>query len=405
MQATSACFAGLLAARHQFARGLRRCVGHRARRRPDGLGEMGDRGGIEPIGLGELSGQARSQRAQPLDQPASASPVARQGEAFPLGRRCTSSRSLDTSIPTKVSISRPCACGLVRVVRSGRPWRLFGLGEPADGAPSSGAGLSARGAKGLPSATAALTLPHRRRGDEIQGASAGRVSKEAHAAAPTIQDTTHDPDPAGVGSGAVLCDKICRMHARRRGRADLDEARRRRSNRPGNSQAKGPRAEGRSGKQRPGDESRPLTEGVSPAAPRRGRGESLRVHDRGGISRTQLRPLGRRCPGVPQCRYGRAPLQRTPLHALHRALAAHGWCRSPAMRCRCSTRPASSPSICTPAPQAGLFDVSHMGQIRLRGADAAPALEALVPGDIAAWRRGRMRYTLLLNEPAASSTI
>ena len=29
--------------------------------------------------------------------------------------------------------------------------------------------------------------------------------------------------------------------------------------------------------------------------------------------------------------------------------------------------------------QAGLFDVSHMGQIRLTGADAAKALEALVP--------------------------
>ena len=32
--------------------------------------------------------------------------------------------------------------------------------------------------------------------------------------------------------------------------------------------------------------------------------------------------------------------------------------------------------------QAGLFDVSHMGQICLRGAGAAKALEALVPVDI-----------------------
>ena len=46
---------------------------------------------------------------------------------------------------------------------------------------------------------------------------------------------------------------------------------------------------------------------------------------------------------------------------------------------------------------AGLFDVSHMGQIRLRGAAAAGALEALVPGDIAGLAPGRMRYTLLLN--------
>jgi hypothetical protein len=42
------------------------------------------------------------------------------------------------------------------------------------------------------------------------------------------------------------------MHARRRGRVPGSNRgpRRRRSNRPGNSQAKGPRAEGRSGKQR-----------------------------------------------------------------------------------------------------------------------------------------------------------
>src|SRR5438552_2571008 len=48
--------------------------------------------------------------------------------------------------------------------------------------------------------------------------------------------------------------------------------------------------------------------------------------------------------------------------------------------------------------QAGLFDVSHMGQIRLRGAGAASALEALVPGDLQALAPQRMRYTLLLNE-------
>jgi aminomethyltransferase len=49
---------------------------------------------------------------------------------------------------------------------------------------------------------------------------------------------------------------------------------------------------------------------------------------------------------------------------------------------------------------AGLFDVSHMGQIRLVGVAAARALEALVPGDLQALAAGRMRYTLLLNEAA-----
>jgi aminomethyltransferase len=48
--------------------------------------------------------------------------------------------------------------------------------------------------------------------------------------------------------------------------------------------------------------------------------------------------------------------------------------------------------------QAGLFDVSHMGQIRLRGAAAAHALEALVPGDLRELAPQRMRYTLLLNK-------
>jgi aminomethyltransferase len=48
--------------------------------------------------------------------------------------------------------------------------------------------------------------------------------------------------------------------------------------------------------------------------------------------------------------------------------------------------------------QAGLFDVSHMGQIRLAGADCVPALERLVPGDLAALAPLRIRYTLFLNE-------
>jgi len=48
--------------------------------------------------------------------------------------------------------------------------------------------------------------------------------------------------------------------------------------------------------------------------------------------------------------------------------------------------------------QAGLFDVSHMGQLMVSGEGAAEALEALVPGDISALKPGRVRYSLLLNE-------
>jgi aminomethyltransferase len=90
-------------------------------------------------------------------------------------------------------------------------------------------------------------------------------------------------------------------------------------------------------------------------------------------------------------------LRRTPLHDLHDELGArmtpfagyempvqyrdgvlaeHRWTRT----------------------RAGLFDVSHMGQARLRGPDAAGALEALVCGDVKGLAPGAQRYTLLLND-------
>jgi aminomethyltransferase len=47
---------------------------------------------------------------------------------------------------------------------------------------------------------------------------------------------------------------------------------------------------------------------------------------------------------------------------------------------------------------AGLFDVSHMGQLQLKGPDVAAKLERLVPGDISALKAGKMRYSLLLGE-------
>nr|WP_176719625.1 glycine cleavage system aminomethyltransferase GcvT [Salinivibrio sp. BNH] len=47
---------------------------------------------------------------------------------------------------------------------------------------------------------------------------------------------------------------------------------------------------------------------------------------------------------------------------------------------------------------AGLFDVSHMGQIRLHGADAAKALEALVPVDVLDLPQGKQRYAVFTNE-------
>ena len=92
-----------------------------------------------------------------------------------------------------------------------------------------------------------------------------------------------------------------------------------------------------------------------------------------------------------------APLKRTPLFSLHLLLGAKmvpfaGW-----------EMPVQYPAgiiaehLHTRA-QAGLFDVSHMGQLRLAGAAPEAALEALVPGDITGLASGRMRYTLLLDE-------
>ena len=90
-------------------------------------------------------------------------------------------------------------------------------------------------------------------------------------------------------------------------------------------------------------------------------------------------------------------LKKTPLHGLHLELGARmvpfaGY-----------AMPVQYPAgvlkehLHTRA-QAGLFDVSHMGQVRLTGDDPAAALEALVPGDIRGLARGRMRYTLFTSE-------
>ncbi|MFN3569633.1 MAG: glycine cleavage system aminomethyltransferase GcvT [Polaromonas sp.] len=92
-----------------------------------------------------------------------------------------------------------------------------------------------------------------------------------------------------------------------------------------------------------------------------------------------------------------AELLTTPLHALHLELGARmvpfaGYSMpvqypSGLMAEHLHTRTA-----------AGLFDVSHMGQLRLAGADAAAALETLIPVDVIGLAAGKQRYGLLLNE-------
>ncbi|MCV2894481.1 glycine cleavage system aminomethyltransferase GcvT [Lentibacter sp. XHP0401] len=48
--------------------------------------------------------------------------------------------------------------------------------------------------------------------------------------------------------------------------------------------------------------------------------------------------------------------------------------------------------------EAGLFDVSHMGQVILRGAGAAAGLEALIPQDVIGLEAERQRYGFFTNE-------
>jgi aminomethyltransferase len=92
-----------------------------------------------------------------------------------------------------------------------------------------------------------------------------------------------------------------------------------------------------------------------------------------------------------------APLRHTPLYDLHCALGARMVAFAGYEMPVQYSAGIIAEHLHTRA-KAGLFDVSHMGQIRLRGAAAARALGALVPGDLQGLMPGRMRYTLLLGE-------
>lgn len=91
-----------------------------------------------------------------------------------------------------------------------------------------------------------------------------------------------------------------------------------------------------------------------------------------------------------------SPLLQTPLHALHLELGARmvpfaGY-----------AMPVQYPAgIITEHRQcrasAALFDVSHMGQLRLVGPDAAAALESLVPQDVLDLPVGKQRYAFFTN--------
>ena len=74
------------------------------------------------------------------------------------------------------------------------------------------------------------------------------------------------------------------------------------------------------------------------------------------------------------------------------------WCPSPAMKCRVQYPLGVLKEHIHTRENAGLFDVSHMGQAWLVGEDAAAALETLVPAELQALKPGQQRYTQLLND-------
>ena len=91
------------------------------------------------------------------------------------------------------------------------------------------------------------------------------------------------------------------------------------------------------------------------------------------------------------------PLLTTPLHALHLELGAR------MVAFAGYSMPVQYPSGLVAEhlhtrQAAGLFDVSHMGQLRLVGRGAAAALESLMPVDVIDLPIGKQRYGLLLHE-------
>lgn len=91
------------------------------------------------------------------------------------------------------------------------------------------------------------------------------------------------------------------------------------------------------------------------------------------------------------------PLSRTPLDALHRSLGAKLVPFAGYLMPLNYPRGIIAEHLHTRA-EASLFDVSHMGQVDLAGADIAVRLERLVPADLISLKQDRQRYTLFTNE-------
>src|SRR5215813_12622138 len=90
------------------------------------------------------------------------------------------------------------------------------------------------------------------------------------------------------------------------------------------------------------------------------------------------------------------PLRRTPLTGVHERLGATltsfaGW----QMPLRYGSETAEHRAV---RAAAGLFDLSHMGEIAVTGSDAAAALDYALVGQPSALAPGRARYTMITAE-------
>lgn len=90
-------------------------------------------------------------------------------------------------------------------------------------------------------------------------------------------------------------------------------------------------------------------------------------------------------------------LKRTPLYDLHLELGAR-MVPFAGYEMPVQYKPGVMKEHLHTRAAAGLFDVSHMGQVILRGADPADALEALVPVALKELPEGRQRYALFTND-------
>jgi aminomethyltransferase len=91
------------------------------------------------------------------------------------------------------------------------------------------------------------------------------------------------------------------------------------------------------------------------------------------------------------------PNEKTVLHGLHAEFGAR-FCPFAGFEMPLQYRDGLRAEHLHTRTHAGLFDVSHMGQVRVTGPGLHEALERALPLDFDGWPAGAQRYSLLLNE-------